>query len=246
MIEVEYGQLGFCFQMILEDQRMKRIVKIIMIGFCLGVLLLFIKIVFQIPNSVFWQYYLIFSGIVLVGLPAFNVFYNRHYLKQMNAAVQLYKAGHTEEYIAEVESLRRRAKGRFANNMLTINLSAGYCKLKQYGKAAELLESLSHVKLSGEYQLVHRINLCLCYFYQKQTDRAVTLYESSQSVFSRYRNSRLHGGSIAVLDIFAATGIKDYVRAAELLQAARSTWDDARFAEDFCYLEEIIHQPQAE
>lgn len=48
----------------------------------------------------------------------------------MKAALPLYKAGRTEDYIAEVESLRCRAKGRFANNMLTINLSAGYCKLE--------------------------------------------------------------------------------------------------------------------
>lgn len=207
---------------------------------------LFVKIVFQIHDDVFWQYYLILSGIVLVGFTTFNIFYNLHYLKKMKAALPLYKAGRTEDYIAEVESLRCRAKGRFANNMLTINLSAGYCKLEQYDKAAELLESLSNVKLSGEYQLVYCINLCLCYFYQKQTDRAIALYESSQRIFNPYRNSKSHGGSIAVLDIFAAIGVKDYVRAAKLLQEARSRWDDTRFLDDYRYLEEIIHQPRAE
>lgn len=201
---------------------------------------LFVKIVFQIHDNVFWQYYLILSGIVLVGFTTFNIFYNLHYLKKMKAALPLYKAGRTEDYIAEVESLRCRAKGRFANNMLTINLSAGYCKIEQYDKAAELLESLSNVKLSGEYKLVYCINLCLCYFYQKQTDRAIALYESSQRVFNPYRNSKSHGGNIAVLDIFAAIGMKDYVRAAKLLQEARSRWDDTRFLDDYRYLEEII------
>lgn len=225
---------------------MKRIVKIIIVGLCLGLPLLFVKIVFQIPDDVFWQYYLICGGIVLVGTTAFNIFYNCHYLKKMNAAAQLMEANRVKEYIIEVESMRRRAKGRFANSMLTINLSAGYCELKQYNKAAELLESVSNVKLSSDLKLVHRLNLCLCYFYQKKIDRAMTLYESSQRVFNPYRHSKLYGGNIAILDIYAATGAKDYARAARLLQAVRSTWDDPRFLDDYRYLEETIHQPQAE
>ena len=162
----------------------------------------------------------------------------------MQAAAHLLESNRAEEYITEVESMRRLAKGRFANCMLTINLSAGYCKLKQYDKAAELLATVSNVKLSGDIELVHRLNLCLCYFYQKQTGRAMTLYESSQRIFNPYRNSKLYGGNIAVLDIYAAIGHKDYARAAKLLQTARSTWDNPRFLDDYCYLEEIIHQPQ--
>ena len=162
----------------------------------------------------------------------------------MQAAAHLLESNRAEEYITEVESMRRLAKGRFANCMLTINLSAGYCKLKQYDKAAELLESVSNVKLSGDIELVHRLNLCLCYFYQKQTGRAMTLYESSQRIFNPYRNSKLYGGNIAVLDIYAAIGHKDYARAAKLLQTARSTWDNPRFLDDYRYLEENIHQPQ--
>ena len=36
---------------------MKRMGKIIMAGLCLGLPLLFVKIVFQIPDDVFWKYY---------------------------------------------------------------------------------------------------------------------------------------------------------------------------------------------
>ena len=71
----------------------------------------------------------------------------------------------------------------------------------------------------------------------------MTLYESSQRIFNPYRNSKLYGGNIAVLDIYAAIGHKDYARAAKLLQTARNTWDNPRFLDDYCYLEKIIHQP---
>lgn len=225
---------------------MKRIITIIIVGGCWGLLLLFVKNVFQISDDTFWQFYLIFGGVVIVGLPAFNLLYNLHYQKKMMAAAQLLEAGRAEEYITEVESLRRRAKGRFANNMLTINLSAGYSRLKQYDKAAELLESLSHEKLPGVFGVVYHINLCVCYFYQNQTDQALTLYESSQRVFHPYRNNKLYGGNIAILDIFAAIGHKEYARAAELLKTAQSTWDEPHFLEDYRYLEEKIQQSLGE
>lgn len=223
---------------------MKRRIKIIIIGICLGFLLLFIKIAFQIPNNIFWQYYLVLTCIVTIGSMAFNLFYNLHYQKKLKAVLPLWKAGHVEEYIARVESMRRNAKGRYANNMLTLNLSAGYCKLEQYDKATELLGSLSNAKLPGTFKLIHRINLCICYFYQRQTDHAMALYESSQKVFNKYRNGKLYGGNIAILDIFAAIGMNDYDRAAELLQTAQSTWDEPRFLDDYRLLEETIHQRQ--
>lgn len=68
---------------------MKRMGKIIIAGLCLGLPLLFVKIVFQIPDDLFWKYYLICGGIAVVGTAAFNLLYNRRYLKKMQAAVHL-------------------------------------------------------------------------------------------------------------------------------------------------------------
>ena len=78
---------------------MKRMGKIIMAGLCLGLPLLFVKIVFQIPDDVFWKYYLICGGIAVVGTTAFNILYNRRYLKKMQAAAHLLESNRAEEYI---------------------------------------------------------------------------------------------------------------------------------------------------
>lgn len=224
---------------------MKRIIIVIIFGYCFGMLLLFVRKLFQISNDAFLKYYLIFAGIVLVGVEIFNILYNRYYLKKIKTVTQLLKAGRVEEYIKELELMRCYVKGGL-NKIITINLSDTYCKLEQYDKAIELLESLSNVKLYSVYKLVHRINLCICYFHQKQTDCAIKLYENSQRIFNPYRNSKLYGGNIVILDIFAAISIKDYVRASELLQTAQSTWNDPCFLNEYRYLEESIHQSQAE
>lgn len=215
---------------------MKRGTKMVVLGLGLGLSLLVMKIGFRIPNQLVWKYYLSISGIIIAGA-IFNFCYNYRYSKKMNALLPLLKQGDAEKYITEVESLRRKAKGHFANHLLTINLSAGYCKCKRYDKAVELLESLPAEKLSGMFKLVYCINLCLCYFYQNQTDKAMALYESSQSVFYNYRNHKSYEGNIAVLDIYAAIGRKDYAQAAKMLQNAKTTWKDDCFLDDYAELE---------
>lgn len=220
---------------------MKRFFRTLILGICWALPFLLAEIIFQIPYLTLLRYYLFLSGILIAGMTGFNLCYNLYYQKKMNAAAQLFKTGRTEEYIAEVESMRRRAKGRFAIQLCTVNLSAGYSNLKQYDKAVELLESLSDQKMSGVLKLVHRLNLCICYFYQKQTDRAMALYKDSQEIFRQYRNSKSYGGNIAILDIYAAVGAMDYTYAAQLLHTARSTWTNPRFLEDYQYLEEQIH-----
>ena len=81
---------------------MKRMGKIIMAGLCLGLPLLFVKIVFHIPDDVFWKYYLICGGIAVVGTTAFNILYNRRYLKKMQAAAHLLESNRAEEYITRL------------------------------------------------------------------------------------------------------------------------------------------------
>lgn len=219
---------------------MKQGTKMVVWGLGLGLSLLVMKIGFRIPNHLIWRLYLIISVVMMAG-PIFNFCYNYRYSKKMHALLPFLKQGDTEKYITEVELLRRKARGRFANHLLTINASGAYCKCKRYDKAAHLLEGLPAEALSGVFKLVYCINLCLCYFYQKQTDKAMALCESSQSIFHNYRNSKSYGGNIAVLDIYAAIGRRDYARAEEMLQKAKTTWNDDRFSDDYAELENIIH-----
>lgn len=208
--------------------------------------LLCIRVAFYFSDNIFLKYYMIgagvLAGILLVGRMFFNFSYNYYYYKKITAAIPLLKSDRTEEYIAALEPLQRRAKGCYAASLIAIHLSAGYIKLKQYSRAAEQLEQLTLKKCPAVLKLLHRINLCLCYFCQKQTGRAMALYESSLPIFEPYRNHNPYGGSIAVLDIYAAISAKDYARAADMLQAARKTWDDPKFLEDYDYLEKTIKQ----
>lgn len=219
---------------------MKHILKVIGIGVVLGLALLLVKQALHIPEEIFMRYYWIFGVAVVAAAVLFNHFYHRSFLKKMKTIASLLEQGKPQEYIQAVEELRQRAKGRFLLNLFTLNLSAGYCDLKEHKKAIELLKSLENVRLYQNLKLVYHINLCVCYFYDGQTEKAMELYERSQKLFQSPMAAKLYGGNIAVLDVFALIEQGEFDRAKELLATARGAWSDSRLQGDFEYLEEKI------
>lgn len=224
---------------------MKHILKVIGIGVALGLLLLFVKQAMNIPEEIFMKTYWIFGVAVVIAAVLFNHFYHRSYLKKMKTAALLLEQGKPQEYIKAVEALRQKAKGRYLQNLFTLNLSAGYCDLKEYKKAIELLKSLENARLYQNLKLVYHINLCVCYFYNGQTEKALALYESGQKLFRSSLATKLYGGNIAVLDVFALIEQGELDRAKELLTTARGAWSDARLQTDFAYLEERLQNEQS-
>ena len=224
---------------------MKRIFKIIAIGIIIGVLLVIAQIALHIPKDIFLHYYWICGVVIVLGAAFFNLFYNLSYQKKMKEAVKLLEAGNAKEYIEEVESLLNTAKGRNLKNFLTVNLSAGYCDLKEYEKAIDLLESLVDERMYGVLKMVQRLNLCVCYFYSNKGKKAMDLYESSQKEFAPFLKSKLYGGNIAILNIFAAIEKGELDNAKNLLKSACEAWDNPRLQDDYQYLEDILKHEQS-
>jgi len=225
---------------------MKRIFNIIAIGIIIGILLVIVQTAFHIPKDIFLHYYWICGVSVVLVAVLFNCFYNLRYQLKMKNAAMLLENGKTNEYIQAVEALLKNAKGRYLKNFLTVNLSAGYCQLNEYEKAIERLESLLRVRLYGVLKMVHRLNLCGCYFYSHQSKKAIALYESSQKDFKPFKKSKIYGGNIAVLDVFAAIEKGELIRANELLKYTCEAWDNPRLQDDYQYLEGRLQHEQME
>lgn len=219
---------------------MKHILKVIGIGVILGLALLLIQKALHIPEELFMRYYWLFGAAVVTVAVLFNHFYHRSFLKKMKAAAILLEQGKPQEYIQAVEALRQKAKGRYLQNLFTLNLSAGYCDLKEYKKAIELLKSLEDARLYHDLKLVYHINLCICYFYDGQSEKALALYENSQKLFRPPLAAKLYSGNIAVLDVFALMEQGETDRAKELLATTREAHPDLRLQADFAYLEEKL------
>lgn len=223
-------------------KRLKHVLKILVFGVCLGILLSFIRVKLQIDTGVFMAGYWIAAGVILTGLVLYGALYMRWFGRKMREAVILLEAGETKAYIKALEKLRGQARGRFLKNLFQLNLSAGYCDLKQYAKAISILEPLSAARLRGDMQMVHRLNLCVCYFYSGQAPEAMQLYEASEAVFAPYRDRQPYGGNLAVLDMLAALERKEYEAAGAMLAEAREKWNRPRLAEDYAYIAEQLEE----
>lgn len=219
---------------------MKHFVKVIAAGIGLGIVLAVIQNGLQIEKTLFLKVYFMVGIAVIAGAVLINLLYYKKYRGEMQQAAVLLEEGRTQEYVDTVKNMLQRAKGRQIRNLLKLNLSAGYCDLKQFDQAIDLLEGLSQERLSGIVKMVHRLNLCVCYFYTGQNGKAMELYQASEKEFAPFRNNAAYGGNLAVLEMLAdlENGEKD--RTAGLLKQARETWNHPRLQEDYRKIEERL------
>ena len=218
---------------------MKRVIKIVTIGICVGFVLAIFQKSFRIDKTAFMRGYWIAATAIIIGAVLINVFYNLVYLNKMRKIAKLLREQKPQEYIDGIEALLKTAKGENLRNILTLNLAAGYVEIKQFDMAITMLEGLSAKHLKGSaVNAAHRLNLCISYFETGQHEKAMALYDGSQTLFKKYRDGNIYGANIALLDILAAIGNKQYERAEKLLDSANKTYDDAWFQKVF---HEVAH-----
>ena len=220
---------------------LKRTAKIILIGVCLGLILLLFKYSFGIDDTAFMHGYWIAVIIIVSGAVFINLCYNFSYLNKVRKIVKLLSEEKPQEYIAGIEQLLKTAKGKNLRNILELNLAAGYIETKQFDIAIPMLEKLSHERLRGSsVNVVHKINLCLSYFETTQYEKSIAVYNENQALFQQYRHHKIYGGNVAILDVIAAIINEQYDQAEQLLDAAKRMYDDARLQKAFQEMLEVM------
>jgi len=226
---------------------LKRVLKIVVIGICLGLILVFIQRAFHINKDAFIHGYWIIAPAIVIGAVLVNIIYNIFYQRKMRRIATLLDVGKPKEYIAEVEKLLQTAKGQNLRNILKLNLAAGYVDIKQFDIAINILEELSSKRLAGSaVKMIYRLNFCMSYFYAAQYEKAMELYNGSQSIFELYRNDKTYGGNIAIVDILAAMKNGQYTQAERLLNMARETWNHPRLQDAFEELDNFLIERENE
>ena len=231
----------------MEVLNLKRAAKIVLIGVCFGLILLFLKIIFRIDDAAFMHGYWVAAVAIVLGAVLINAYYNLIYFNKVKKTAKLLSEEKPQEYIDGIENLLKTAKGKTLRNILELNLAAGYIETKQFDIAIPMLEKLSHERLSGSsVNVVHKINLCLSYFETTQYEKAITVYNENQGLFQQYRHHKIYGGNIAILDIIAAIINEQYNQAEELLDTAKKMYDDPRLQKSFREILDILNKEKAE
>ena len=133
----------------MEVLNLKRAAKIVLIGVCFGLILLFLKISFRIDDAAFMHGYWIAAVAIVLGAVLINVCYNLIYFNKVKKIAKLLSEEKPQEYIDGIENLLKTAKGKTLRNILELNLAAGYIEVKQFDIAIPMLEILSHERLRG-------------------------------------------------------------------------------------------------
>lgn len=213
---------------------MKRIMKIFIIGVCIGIVALLIQKSFHIDEDVFMRGYYIAAIVIVIGAVLFNILYNRYYFKKVRVLSEQLLEVKPQAYIEGMQALLKTAKGRYLQNTLRLNLTAGYMEQKRFKEAVEILEELSEKQRKGAVvNVVYCINLFICYFETNQYEKATALYQANVQLLQKFRGGKSYGANIAILDTLMAIMKKDYQEAEDLLEKAKQTYDAPPFQKAF-------------
>lgn len=222
---------------------MKHVMKSVLIGVCLGIALLFVQISLKLDEEKFLQAYWVVALTVVGGAIAINLSYNAFYLHKLRKMAKLWLDENPQKYVDGVEALLKTAKGRRLRSLLTLNLAGGYVGAKEYDRAIAILEGFSDKELKGAVEkVVHRINLCLSYFYTAQYDKAISLYNENQALFQKFRDDKTYGAHVVLIDIIAAIVNKQFDLAQERLATAKASCTTAPFQTAYVEIENTLNE----
>ena len=227
---------------------MKKISKSIKICFALGLLfgliLLFIKLRFQLSEEETMRIY-IYSSIALIIISIIiNLSYNLFYGGKINALTPLLGEAKYDEYLDKITAIRDKVKSKHLRAIAELNRTAALTGKKEYATAVEILKELEpRVKKMPSVEMVRRLNLCLNYFYLKDYKEAEILYKDSEALFRKYKENAAYKKNFTILDLFmdlCCYGKKEGM--AERIQEARRMYPEKQLQEDFEYLEELLEE----
>ena len=216
----------------------------ITLGILFGLILLFIKLRFQLSDEETIRIY-IYSSIALIIISVIiNLSYNLFYGRKINVLAPLLGEARYDEYLEKITAIRDKVKSKHLRAIAELNRTAALTGKKEYRAAVEILKELEpRVKKMPSVEMVRRLNLCLNYLYLKDYKEAETLYQDSEALLGKYKEHEFYKKNITILDLFmdlCCYGKKEGM--AERIQEARKLCPEKQFQEDFDYLEELLKE----
>ncbi|MGI6509806.1 MAG: hypothetical protein ACOX1L_04410 [Erysipelotrichaceae bacterium] len=224
----------------------KRILKIIAASVILGLVMVAVQNGFKIESELFLSYYWKFSIVFLLMILVINIIYIMIYSKKIQKALALLNEDKIEQYIAEMERILQKIKGRDFINLVKINLTAGYLKNREYQKSLDVLNSIEEKQIKNEIlKLVYLINKAVSYFRLENYDKFKEIYNSQKAIFEKYRDNEDYGEPIGQLEVLSAVIEERTETAKQLLDKLRARWANLNNQQDYDELEKIIESKKA-
>ena len=216
----------------------------IALGILFGLILLFMKLRFQLSEEETMRIYIYLSIALIIISVIINLSYNLFYGRRINALTPLLGEAKYDEYLDKITAMRDKVKSKHLRAIAELNSTAALTGKKEYGTAVEILRELEpRVKIMPSVEMVRRLNLCLNYFYLKDYKKSELLYKDSEALFRKYKENAAYKKNFTILDLFmdlCCYGKKEGM--AERIQEARRMYPEKQLQEDFEYLEELLEE----
>ncbi|WP_324824474.1 hypothetical protein [Sinanaerobacter sp. ZZT-01] len=217
------------------SQYWKHKIKVIFgIGILLGILLLIVQGVCDIPYPVMMRGYIIGSIIVILLTGIINAVWQFKFQKKlMGMNSMLYQEETLDLFIEQIDTLLKKIKSDFNRNQLLISLSVAYCEKQQYQEAKDVLLQMEEKALSGIIKAIYYHNLAYYHFLLNESKMAIQIMEEHKTDFEKWRKNKALEPNLLINEVYLYINQENWNEAKERLVKLEDIKRDALLERSF-------------
>lgn len=222
---------------------MKRTLKVIFAGVVLGIALLLLTNFLHIDERDFLRIYWILGMALIFLVAIINSGYYFYKLRQLKSVMALYETGEYKKFVGEMEELISGTQNRYLQNIMKLNLGAGYQVLNQPEKLVGLYEStdVKYLK-SKDLKLVYRLNLAIAYFKLEDQPAFKRIFKANEDFFASFEDHATYGESVSQPYLMEEISEGHFEQAQERLNILRAQSKKPKMIDTYNQLERIINE----
>lgn len=225
---------------------MKRTMKVIFAGVILGIAPLVLTNCLHIDESDFLRIYWKLGLVLILSVAVINSGYYFYKLRQLKPVMALYERGELKKFVEEMEELISGTRNKYLQNLMKLNLGAGYLDLNQPERLVDLYESMdvNYLK-SKDLKLVYRLNLAIAYFRLENQPAFRRIFKANEDFFAGFEDHDTYGENVGQLYLMREISEGRFDRARERLNTLRAQSKKPKMIDTYNQLETIINKKEA-
>ncbi|WP_215507983.1 hypothetical protein [Peptoniphilus sp. EMRHCC_23] len=225
---------------------MKHSLKVILAGVVLGIALLVLTNVLHIDERVFLSVYWKLGLALILLVAIMNTGYYFYKLRQLKPVMALYEGGDYKKFVDELENLISGTRNKYLQNIMKLNLGAGYLDLNQPAKLVDVYESMDVNYLKNKnLKLVYRLNLAIAYFKLEDLPSFDRIFKANEAFFASFEEHATYGESVGQLYLMEEISEGHFNRPRERLTTLRGNSRKPKMMNTYNQLEDILNEKAA-
>lgn len=158
----------------------------------------------------------------------------------------LYEGGEYKKFVGEMEELISGTRNKYLQNLMKLNLGAGYLDLNQPEKLVDLYKSMDVKVLKNKnLKLVYRLNLAIAYFKLEDRPSFEAILKANEDFFASFEDHKAYGENVRQLYLMREIVEGHFDQAQERLNTLRAQSKKPKMIDTYNELETIINEKKS-